>query len=209
MPRRLPVRSCLFASEKTTNANLVYPALGLVRVVRGAMIKRWVVCSLVLLVLYGCTRVPEGVEPVAGFNLEQYLGTWYEIARLDHSFEKDLVDVTADYALRDDGGIRVTNRGRNTRTGEWEEANGKAYFLDAPDSGSLKVSFFGPFYGGYHIARLDTDYRMALVVGPTLEYAWILARTSEPDKALCDEFLTAAQQLGIERDLWIRIRNCR
>lgn len=153
--------------------------------------------------------MPEGVEPVAGFQLERYLGTWYEIVRLDHAFEKDLVDVTADYKLRDDGGILVTNRGRNTQTREWGEATGKAYFIDSPDVGSLKVSFFGPFYGGYHIARLDADYLMALVVGPTLEYAWILARTPEPDKVLCEEFLQAAEQIGIENNRWIRIRSCR
>lgn len=170
--------------------------------------KRGMLVSLVLIVFSSCTKVPEGVEPVAGFELERYLGTWYEITRLDHSFEKDLVDVTADYTLRDDGGVRVVNRGRNTRTGKWKEATGKAYFIGSPDAGSLKVSFFGPFYGGYHIAKLDADYRMALVIGPNLDYAWILARASEPDKALCEDFLRAARHLGIEDKRWITIRDC-
>lgn len=172
------------------------------------MMKRWMLHSLIMIVFSGCTKVPEGIEPVAGFELERYLGTWYEISRLDHSFEKDLVDVTADYTLRNDGGVRIVNRGRNTRTGEWEEATGKAYLIGSPTTGSLKVSFFGPFYGGYHIVKLNSDYRMALVIGPDLDYAWVLARSPAPDKALCKEFLQAAQQLGIDNSRWIRIRDC-
>ena len=87
--------------------------------------------------------MPAGVTPVAGFELERYLGKWYEIARLDHSFERGLSRVTAEYSLREDGGVRVLNRGYSAEKGEWDEAEGKAYFVETPDLGYLKVSFFG------------------------------------------------------------------
>lgn len=171
-------------------------------------LKKAALISLVSLMISGCTSVPEGVVPVQGFEVNRYLGTWYEINRLDHSFEKNLIEVSADYSLRDDGGIRVINRGKDQKSGTWKEATGKAYFIGSTNTGSLKVSFFGPFYGGYHIAKLDPEYRMALVVGPDLDYAWILSRSEKPEKQLCEQFTTTAQQLGIHEDQWIKIRTC-
>jgi apolipoprotein D and lipocalin family protein len=159
--------------------------------------------------LFGCISTPEGVEPVTDFDISRYLGTWYEIARLDHSFERGLMEVTADYSFREDGGINVINRGRDMETGKWKEAVGKAYFTEDKDVGKLKVSFFGPFYGAYNIARLERDYSMALIVGPTLGYAWLLSRTREPDAALCDRYFTEATRLGISREDWILVRTCR
>lgn len=159
--------------------------------------------------LFGCISTPEGVEPVTDFDISRYLGTWYEIARLDHSFERGLMEVTADYSFRKDGGIKVVNRGKNIQSGEWEEAVGKAYFTDDKDIGKLKVSFFGPFYGAYNIAWLEKDYSMALIVGPTLGYAWLLSRTREPDADLCNRYFTEADRLGIPREDWIMVRNCR
>src|SRR6056297_1758193 len=106
----------------------------------------------------GCVGTPENIEPVTGFEPERYLGTWYEIARLDHSFERGLSAVTAHYSAREDGGIDVVNRGLDTATGEWETARGRAYFVDGRDRGHLKVSFFGPFYGAYVVFELDEDY---------------------------------------------------
>ena len=115
----------------------------------------------------GCAGAPDGVEVVTDFELNRYLGTWYEIARLDHRFERGLSRVTANYSMRDDGGVSVVNRGYQLSSEEWEEATGKAYFVGAPDIGQLKVSFFGPFYGGYNIMELDKDdYQYALVAGP-------------------------------------------
>jgi apolipoprotein D and lipocalin family protein len=149
------------------------------------------------------------VEPVTDFDISRYLGTWYEIARLDHSFERGLMEVTADYSFREDGGIKVVNRGKNIQTGEWEEAIGKAYFRESNDIGKLKVSFFGPFYGAYNIARLESDYSMALIIGPTLGYAWLLSRTRVPDADLCDRYFTEADRLGIPREDWISVRTCR
>ncbi|MFW6053129.1 MAG: lipocalin family protein [Desulfosalsimonas sp.] len=118
------------------------------------------------------------MEPVDNFKLEKYLGKWYEIARLDHSFERGLTNVTANYSLLDDGGIRVMNRGYAAESDSWKEAEGKAYFVKGSDHGYLKVSFFGPFYGSYIIFDLDQeDYQYSLVCGPDKSYLWILART--------------------------------
>ncbi|MDG4811418.1 lipocalin family protein [Hydrogenovibrio sp. 3SP14C1] len=161
-----------------------------------------------LFLLNGCTQVPEGITPVSPFELESYLGRWYEIARLDHSFEAGLTEVTATYSRRDDGGVKVINRGWNSDKNKWKEAIGKAYFLDSENVGSLKVSFFGPFYGGYHIAKLDSDYQMALIVGPSKDYAWILSRQKHPSQKQCDLYFKAAKQLGIKQDQWIQIQSC-
>jgi apolipoprotein D and lipocalin family protein len=158
--------------------------------------------------LSGCTQVPKGVEPVQNFDLERYLGQWHEIARLDHSFERGLTDVTATYSKREDGGVRVMNSGFNTETQAIKSAEGKAYFIGSPNVGSLKVSFFGPFYGGYHIAKLDEDYQMALVIGPNTDYGWILARDKQPGLVACEDYLKAAEQLGIARADWIMDTPC-
>lgn len=159
--------------------------------------------------LAGCTTSPPaGVQPVSGFELERYLGTWHEVARLDHRFERGLVAVTARYALRDDGGVSVTNRGFDTDDGEWSEIEGRAYFIGDNDIGSLKVSFFGPFFGGYHIVELDEaapDYRYALVSGPNRNYLWVLARDPdlpEPDFA---RLVARAAALDFPVDELIRV----
>jgi len=102
---------------------------------------------LLALALFACVKAPDGVRPVDNFSLDRYLGKCYEIARLDHSFERVLIRVTADYSLREDGGVRVLNRGYLKQENEWKEAEGKAYFVQQRDRGFLKVSFFRPFYG--------------------------------------------------------------
>jgi apolipoprotein D and lipocalin family protein len=153
--------------------------------------------------LAGCTGTPPGVQPVRGFELERYLGTWYEIARLDHAFERGLTDVTATYRRRADGGIDVLNRGWDQAKGVWREARGRAYFLDGPDVASLKVSFFGPFYGGYHVFDLDPHYRWALVSGPSHDYLWILARTPELPEPLLLELVDRARRAGFATDALI------
>ena len=137
--------------------------------------KRISITSLLLLFLSGCTGVPEGVTTVNGFDLERYLGRWYEVARLDHRFERGMSHVTANYSLLPNGGVQVINRGFDTDKQEWEEAEGKAYPVGDPTIGQLKVSFFGPFYGGYNIIELESkDYSYSLVSGPNLSYLWIL-----------------------------------
>ena len=146
----------------------------------------------------GCTGIPEGIDPIDHFDLESYLGTWYEIARLDHRFERGLSNVTANYSLREDGGVNVLNRGYHAESGKWEEAEGKAYFVDDPDVGRLKVSFFGPFYGAYNIFELGGNYEFSMVVGPDRSYLWILARQPRLPQATLDDLLHKARAAGFD-----------
>lgn len=154
-----------------------------------------------VMLVSACTGIPDGVSPVSGFDVNRYLGTWYEIARLDHSFERDLQQVTADYSVREDGGIRVVNRGYNTKKQAWEQAEGKAYFIGDSDVGRLKVSFFGPFYGAYNIMELDREnYQYAMISGPDRSYLWILARTPDPGQATVDRLVEQAAGLGFDSE---------
>ncbi|HOG06801.1 MAG: lipocalin family protein [Syntrophales bacterium] len=157
------------------------------------------IAIVLLLLLTGCVGIPEQVKPVDHFKLEKYLGRWYEIARLDHSFERGLTRTTADYSLRDDGGVRVLNRGYAPKEKAWKEAEGKAYFVKGPDQGYLKVSFFGPFYGSYIIFELDREnYQYALVCGPDKSYLWILARAPEMKQDVKDALVAKAAGLGFD-----------
>ena len=153
------------------------------------------------LLLTSCSGIPDSVEAIKDFELDRYLGTWYEIARLDHRFERGLEDVTATYSLREDGGVNVVNRGFNVGSNAWEEAEGKAYFVGEPTVGRLKVSFFGPFYGGYNIIELDrTNYAWSMVAGPDRSYLWILSRTPSIDPVIRDRLLSKAESLGFATD---------
>lgn len=149
--------------------------------------------------LAGCLGMPQGVEPVDDFVLERYLGKWYEIARLDHSFERGLQQVTAEYSLRDDGGVRVLNRGYSSKSGKWDEAEGKAFFVESETQGYLKVSFFGPFYGSYIIFELEREgYEYAFISGPNTSYLWLLSRTPEVSQEVLDHFRARAEALGFD-----------
>ena len=126
---------------------------------------------VLFLILMGCVGIPDNVKPVDNFKLEKYLGQWYEIARLENRFERGLSRITAEYRLREDGGVRVLNRGYSVNENKWKEAEGKAYFVKEPDQGYLKVSFLGPFYGSYIVFELDHEhYQYALVCGPDKSY---------------------------------------
>lgn len=156
--------------------------------------------------LAGCsTTPPANVTPVTPFELSRYLGQWYEIARLDHSFERDMIKVTAQYSMNPDGSVKVLNRGFNTKTQAWKDAVGKAWLIDGPDKGALKVSFFGPFYGGYFITALDPDYQWAMVVGPDVDYFWILARRPTLDEQVKADLLAQARTIGVAVDdiIWV------
>tara|TARA_B100000780_G_scaffold223192_1_gene162295 strand:- start:9090 stop:9620 length:531 start_codon:yes stop_codon:yes gene_type:complete len=156
---------------------------------------------LASLSLFGCTGSPEGVYPVKSFQLPEYLGSWYEIARLDHSFERGMSSVTATYSMRDDGGVKVLNKGFKKDSQEWGEAEGKAYFVDSSDVGHLKVSFFGPFYGSYIIFELDTlDYQYAFISGMNTDYLWLLARTPKVSDELIEHFVKSASALGFDTE---------
>lgn len=173
---------------------------------RGCRIGRTVM-GFILVLLSGCVGIPENVVPVTGFDVNRYLGLWYEIARLDHSFERGLERVTAHYSLNSDGTIRVVNRGFDPRTNQWKEAVGRASFVADPGTGRLKVSFFGPFYGSYNILILDKEhYSHALVCGPSRDYLWILAREPRMDDAVRHGLIGKAQALGFETQKLIHVR---
>lgn len=149
---------------------------------------------------------PKGVQPITHFDASRYLGKWYEIARLENRFERGLEQVTATYGQRSDGGISVLNQGYDPRKQKWNESEGKAYFTGAPTTAALKVSFFGPFYGGYNVIALDDEYKYALVSGPNRDYLWILARTPTiPDKVK-DDYVRIARSLGFRVDqlVWVK-----
>ncbi|MEI7106444.1 lipocalin family protein [Pectobacterium versatile] len=164
------------------------------------------IAALVALFSVACSVTPpDNVTVVENFDVNRYLGTWYEIARLDHRFERNMERVTATYSPRDDGGIKVINRGFNVEKQEWKESIGKAYFTGSSQRGALKVSFFGPFYGGYNIIELDDDYRYALICGPNRDYLWILSRTPTLDAATRDKLVATAKRYGFPTEalIWV------
>lgn len=161
-----------------------------------------------VLLLSGCVNVPENITPVDNFNVERYLGKWYEIARLDHSFERGLTSVSANYSLRSDGGLRVMNRGYSQKDNTWKEIEGKGYFVDRKDQGFLKVSFFGPFYGSHVVFDLDREnYSYALVCGPDKSYLWLLARSPRLDDELKKRLVNKAAALGFDTKKLIYVRH--
>lgn len=165
------------------------------------MTERWRAALLALLLLTGCTGVPEGVTPVQDLEVERYLGTWHEIARLDHSFERGLDSVTAEYSRNPDGSLQVINRGFHRESGEWREAEGRARFAGSAGSGHLEVSFFGPFYSSYVIFELDREgYQYAFVSGYNRDYLWLLARTPTVSPDLRERFVEEAAALGFAVD---------
>ena len=163
-----------------------------------AVLRRW---SLIagLVVLSGCTGLPEDIEPVTGFDGDRYLGTWYEIARLDHSFERGLTNVRAEDSRNDDGSIKVINRGYNAEEEQWEEADGRAVFVEDKATGHLKVSFFGPFYASYVVFELDKDeYSYAYVTGYDRDYLWFLSRTPEVSEEAIEAFRERVIEEGFD-----------
>lgn len=166
----------------------------------------WVLVSL--LAVAGCVNLPEGIKPVNHFELSRYLGTWYEIARLDHSFERDLMRVTAEYSLQADGGVKVINRGFNPNSQQWDEAQGKAYFVTDEHVGHLKVSFFGPFYASYVIFVLDSQgYEYAMVTGPNRDYLWILARQPSLSAQRLNTLVSQAKRQGFDTRQLIYVKH--
>jgi apolipoprotein D and lipocalin family protein len=165
--------------------------------------------SLLLTLLFtGCAGIPENVKPVDNFNVNNYLGKWYEIARLDHSFERGLTHVTAEYTLREDGSLKVINRGYKASENRWKEAVGKARFVEEPSKGYLKVSFFGPFYGSYVIIDLDRDnYQYSLVCGPDRSYLWLLSRTPAMQAEVKNRLIAKAAALGFDTSSLIHVNH--
>lgn len=167
----------------------------------GSIIMKTFYFLFILFFVSGCMGLPEGITPVSDFDLDRYLGKWYEIARLDHSFERNLVGVTAEYSLRKDGGVKVINRGFSEKNKKWKEAEGKAFFVREQNEGYLKVSFFGPFYGSYVIFELDKEnYQYAFVSSSKKSYLWFLSRTPTVSQELLDRFLIKSKELGFNTD---------
>lgn len=153
---------------------------------------------LTFMLISGCTGIPKGMTPVNDFNLEKYQGKWFEIARLDHSFERGLSQVSAQYTVLPNGGVEVINRGFSIENQQWQEAIGHAKFVESAELGYLKVSFFGPFYGSYIIFELDENYQYAFVSGPNLSYLWLLSRTKSIKPELIEQFKQKAATYGFD-----------
>jgi len=149
--------------------------------------------------------IPKNVSVVKPFTVEKYLGKWYEIARFDFRFEKGLNNTTANYALNNDGTIKVVNRGFDFNKNQWKQSTGKAKFVSSKDEGKLKVSFFGPFYSGYNIIALDADYKYALVCGKNHDYLWILSRGKSIPGEIKNNYLQIAEGYGfdISKLVWV------
>lgn len=142
---------------------------------------------------------------VKDFRLDRYLGKWYEIARIDFRYEKDLKNTTAEYSLNEDGSVKVLNKGYNFKKEIWKESEGKAKFDGATNKGKLKVSFFGPFYSDYNIIDIQENYKYALVVGKNNDYLWILSRDKEIPRTVKNKFLIKAIEIGYDIDdlVWV------
>ena len=163
---------------------------------------------LSFILLTSCVGIPEDVNPVNDFKLERYLGKWYEIARLDHSFERGLSRVTASYSMRKDGGVKVINRGYSAEKNTWKEAEGKAFFVEKDNLGYLKVSFFGPFYGSYIVFDLDHEnYQYSIVSGPDKSYLWILSRSPKINKNIKSILIQKAKKLGFDTSKLIYVEH--
>lgn len=166
------------------------------------MKKRYITATVALvgvgLLLNSCASktIPDKAEAVQNFDKTKYLGKWYEIARLDFKFEKGLNNTTAEYSLREDGKIKVDNKGFDYKKKEWEQSIGKAKFVSDEKIAMLKVSFFGPFYAGYNVIAIDEDYQYALVVGSSLDYLWILSREKSIPENIKKEYLKTAEKIG-------------
>lgn len=164
-----------------------------------------IILLLSIFCLSSCTGIPEGIQPISNFELAQYLGRWYEIARLDHSFEKGMQQVTATYEMREDGGVRVLNEGFLTEENIWDQAEGKAYFVNSENIGHLKVSFFGPFYGSYIIFELGENYEYAFVTSTNKSFLWLLSREPVIEQELQQRFINTVATLGYDTEalIWV------
>lgn len=153
-----------------------------------------------------CASIPKNAKPVQYFDANRYLGIWYEIARFDFRFERNMDNTTAQYSLNKNGNITVLNSGFNYVENKWKKAEGVAKFRDSKKVGALEVSFFGPFYSAYNVIALDNDYQYALVAGKDLDYLWILSREKKiPDDVKAD-YLEIAKNIGYDtsRLIWVK-----
>ena len=155
--------------------------------------------------LSSCASIPKNATLVQNFNVDKYLGSWYEIARFEFRFEKDMNNVMAQYSLNERNNVTVLNSGYKYKKEEWESAQGVAKFRGDKDRAALKVSFFGPFYSGYNVIALDEDYKYALVAGKSLKYLWILSREKSIPEDIKTAYLKIAQDVGYDTSklIWV------
>ncbi|MBT4483410.1 MAG: lipocalin family protein [Candidatus Latescibacteria bacterium] len=152
----------------------------------------------------------ESVPAVGDLDITRYAGTWYEIARLPHSFEKNLERVTATYTLQDDGNIEVVNRGFKSKKGEWKSIKGKAWIPDPAVPARLKVKFFWFFSSEYKVIDLDSEnYTYAMVTSSSRKYLWILSRTPGINETLYTRLVRKAQDLGFDMEKLYRVQHTR
>lgn len=146
---------------------------------------------------------------VKELDVQRYLGTWYEIARFNHSFERGLVGVTAKYSLRDDGKIKVVNSGyKDSLNGKFSQAEGKAKIPDPINNpAKLKVSFFLFFYGDYYVMELDKDYQWAVIGSSSDKYLWILSRKPQIKQDLYNELRERLKKRGYDVSKLIEVRH--
>ena len=161
---------------------------------------------LATIAFYSCSTIPKGAVAVKPFNKEKYLGKWYEIARMDFSFERNMNNTTAEYSIGKNGTIKVDNKGYNVKKEKWSQAIGKAKFVGDEDTAMLKVSFFGPFYAGYNVIAIDENYNYALVAGKSTKYLWILSRETTIPENVKKEYLAIAQGIGYNTNelIWVK-----
>jgi len=160
-----------------------------------------------LLFLNSCSvGIPDGATAVKNFDSDKYLGKWYEIARFDYKFERNMDNVTANYSLNSDGSIKVQNQGYNYVKKEWKESIGEARFVNDKSEARLKVSFFKPIWAGYNVIDIDDNYQNALVVGNSTKYIWILSRDKKMPESIKERFLAKAQKLGYDTNalIWVK-----
>jgi apolipoprotein D and lipocalin family protein len=138
------------------------------------------------------------VNAVKPFDIDRYLGQWYEIARIDNRFERNMERVSALYSTNPDGTIKVENRGFDLNAGKWKNIEGKAKFAGAVNEARLRVSFFPAIYSDYTVVAIDEGYKNALVVGQNLKYLWILSRNKTMPEHLYNEYIIKAKHIGFD-----------
>lgn len=150
--------------------------------------------------------IPKGVKAIKPFDIKKYLGKWYEIARFDYRFEKNMINTSAEYFANEDESVRVINRGLDLQKGKFKEAEGKAVFAGNKKEGRLKVSFFWPLFEGYNVIALDPGYNYAMVAGKNKDYLWFLSRGKTMPAEVKSAYLKKARSLGFNTDQlnWIR-----
>ena len=168
------------------------------------IVTAFIACGILL--FNSCASIPKNAKPVENFDVNRYLGTWYEIARFDFSFEKDLDNTSAQYKLDKKGNVMVLNSGYNFVKKKWSKADGLAKFRGDKNVAALKVSFFGPFYSGYNVVALDENYQYALIAGKNLDYLWILSRTKTIPEDIKAKYLKIAEEIGYDTSklIWVK-----